>query len=165
MQWAASTADATTAHQVARLASLSDSDDPAIPAAALALARRAVELNLDDRAVAQVHLSLAMAEYRSGHYSAMNDALAIAEQATQSSAESARPFLRQSAQLYRVMSLIRQGRPDDARELLLSIQPPWKSPPADKLNPWANGADENDLLLWLAYEETQALLDPAVLQP
>jgi thiol-disulfide isomerase/thioredoxin len=56
------------------------------------------------------------------------------------------------------MSLFRQGKENEARQLALEAVSWMKPLPTDEKNPLAGKADTNDLILWLAYKEAKALL-------
>ena len=62
------------------------------------------------------------------------------------------------AAFYRAMSLFRQGKPDEARKVAIAAAAQMKPLPKDEQNPLANGADHDDLILWLAYKEAKAMI-------
>jgi hypothetical protein len=100
-----------------------------------------------------------MAEYRSGHYPAADEALVTAAK-TASATGSRRPFVEGTASFYRVMSLLKQGKQAEARELFTATEATMKPLPADEKNPLVDGrSDHDDLILWLAFKEARALLN------
>jgi hypothetical protein len=58
------------------------------------------------------------------------------------------------------MSLFRQGEAAEARQLFTETEATMKPLPADDKNPLANGADQDDMIVWLAYKEARALINP-----
>ena len=56
------------------------------------------------------------------------------------------------------MSLFRQGNENEARKLATKAAAQMKPLPKDEKNPLAGGATDDDLTLWLAYKEAQALI-------
>ncbi len=101
-------------------------------------------------------MSLGMAEYRNSQYAAADATLAAAEQTTRS------PLVENTSQLYRLMSLFKQGRQDDARKQLGEVEARMPPLPADETKPRLDGraASADELILWLAYREAKALLQP-----
>jgi tetratricopeptide (TPR) repeat protein len=148
LAFAKDTKDAMTAERAAKACSILASTDKAELEAALALARKGVQVQRNEWTL----LTLGMAEYRSG-----NDA---AEEALLASAKAApkNPIVTGIADFYRAMSLFRQGKPDEARKLALAAAAQMKPLPKDEQNPLVNGAYWDDLILWLAYKEAQALI-------
>jgi hypothetical protein len=57
------------------------------------------------------------------------------------------------------MSLYRQGREAEARALAAEAASKMKPLPADEKNPMAGGANHDDLILWMACKEAQAMLE------
>jgi hypothetical protein len=57
------------------------------------------------------------------------------------------------------MSLFRQGKKDDARKLATEAAATMKPLPADEQNPLSGDANADDLILWLAYKEAQAMIE------
>jgi hypothetical protein len=62
------------------------------------------------------------------------------------------------AAFYRAMSLFRQGKEAEARQLALAAAAQMKPLPKDEQNPLANNATHDDLILWLAYKEAEAMI-------
>ena len=94
-----------------------------------------------------------MAEYRSGHYAAADEALDAAAKAWPNNFR-----VTGIAAFYRAMSLFRQGKEDAARQLALAAAATMKPLPKDEQNPLANNATHDDLILWLAYKEAKAMI-------
>ncbi len=161
LQWAADVKTHDDAERVAKLACLRPIDDAPTQAAALILARRALELGQGNTAsLPWAYMTLGMAEYRSGNYLAADAALATAAE-TASQTRRSRPNVEGVASFYRAMSLCKQDRQTEARTLLTATEAKMKPWPADEKNPLAgsqhSGADE--LILWLACKEARALLN------
>jgi tetratricopeptide (TPR) repeat protein/tRNA A-37 threonylcarbamoyl transferase component Bud32 len=150
LAFAQDTSSVNTANRAAKVCSLLPSTDTAELEAALTLGRTAVKLgpggewNL---------LALGMAEYRSGNLAAADQALRAAVEAGPSN-----PFVTVTAPFYRAMSLFRQGKPDEARQLAIAATARMKPLPADERNPLAGNASHDDLVLWLAHKEAQAMI-------
>jgi hypothetical protein len=121
--------------------------------AALVLARRAVELGQGHRFFPYFQMALGMAEYRSGHFAAADAALTAAMQAGKDNSRIAG-----TSAFYLAMSRFRQGNKDEARKIATGTAAKMKPLPKDEKNPMAEGADVDDLILWLAYKEAKALL-------
>ena len=66
--------------------------------------------------------------------------------------------LKCTADLYRAMSLFRQGRSAEAGDAFAAAEAKMRPYPTDEQNPVADGPDQNDLIVWLAYREVKALL-------
>ena len=167
LAWAVGTASAEVAERVAKLASIRPEADAPRREAALVLARKGVELGKGMTAAPWHQLSLGMAEYRSGHYGAAAEALATAAQTASRSLGNLEPPLNQSmANFYRAMTLFHLGKSAEARALFAATEATMKPLPADEQNPFASGADHNDLLIWLACKEARELLNlPPARQP
>jgi hypothetical protein len=56
------------------------------------------------------------------------------------------------------MSLFRQGRDAEARQLAKEAAAKMTPLPKDENNPLADGAGHDDLILWLAYKEAKLLI-------
>ena len=94
-----------------------------------------------------------MAEYRSGHYAAADEALLAAAKAGPNN-----PHATGTAAFYRAMSLFRQGKEKEARQVALAAAAKMKPLPKDAQNPLANQATHDDLIVWLAYKEAKAMI-------
>ena len=150
--FAKETKQAKTAQRVARACSILPSTSKAELDAALALAHKGVELD-DGHHRKWTLLALGMAEYRSGHYAAADEALLAAAKAGPNN-----PWVPGIAAFYRAMSLSRQGKSDEARQLALGAAATMKPLPKDEQHPLADNATHDDLILWLAYKEAKALI-------
>ena len=158
LAFAKDTNDAGTAERAAKACSIRASTNKAELDAALALARKGVELEKGSEWREWRLLALGMAEYRSGNDAAANEALlaAVPRPARTTSTVTG------TSAFYRAMSLFRQGKPDEARQLTIAAAAKMKPLPKDEQNPLAgdvNAGDyEDDLILWLAYKEAKALI-------
>ena len=56
------------------------------------------------------------------------------------------------------MNMFRQGNKEDARELGIAAMVKMHSLPKDEGNPLAGSRDHDDLILWLAYKEANAMI-------
>ncbi len=152
--FAQGTRDAATAEQAAKACSIVPSTDKAELDAALALARKGVELQKGEGGREWRLLALGMAEYRSGDDAAAALALFAAAQADPND-----PRVTGTSGLYRAMSLFRQGKKDEARKLAIEAAARMKPLPKDEQNPLPDAAHPwDDLILWLAYKEAKALI-------
>jgi tetratricopeptide (TPR) repeat protein len=150
---AQNTTDPATAERVAKVCCLLPSADKAQLEAALALARKAVQLGKDSPFLPCFQMTLGMAEYRNGHFAAADAALLAAAQGGQKFAQ-----VPGTAGLYRAMSLFRQGKENEARQLAREAASQMRPLPKDEKNPLAHDASHDDLILWLAYKEAKALI-------
>ena len=137
------------AERAAKACSILPAADKADLEAAPALGRAAVQLQRNGWTL----LALGMAEYRSTNDAAAQEALLAAANANPSN-----PQVTGIAAFYRAMSLFRQGKRDEARQLALAAAAKMKPLPKDEQNPLANNPDPDDLILWLAYKEAKAML-------
>ena len=151
--FAKDTNDAGTSERAAKACSIRAFTNKAELEAAVDLARRGVELDKDSEWREWRLLALGMAEYRSGNSAAALEALLAAEKA------GAKNSLGKGiAAFYRAMSLFRQGKPDEARKVASAAAAQIKPLPKDEQNPFADGAYDDDLILWLAYKEAKAMI-------
>ena len=158
LNWAAGTNLAEAADRAARLTCLRPNPDAPQLERALTLARRAVQIGQPNEWLPWYQLSLGMAEYRTGLYPAADRTLLAVRQTDFNN-----PHLYGTAGFYRVMSLFRQGKPAEARQLFVQTEARMNPLPADEKNPLAGGAGHDDLIVWLAYKEAKALLDSSAL--
>jgi eukaryotic-like serine/threonine-protein kinase len=130
--------------------------------AALALARKAVQLGKGSQNQPWFQMALGMAEYRSGQFAEADAALIAAAKGAENN-----PHVAGTSALYRAMSLFRQGKEDEARKLATAAAAKMKPLPKDEKNPLADNANPDDLILWLAYKEAKALIqfEPAPAAP
>jgi len=143
------TNDSGTAERAAKACSIRPCADKAELEAVLALARTGVKLDRRDWTL----LSLGMAECRSGNCAAADKALLAAAEAGKNTT-----WVPGISAFYRAMSLFRLGQPDEARRLAAEAATKIRPLPADEQNPLAGGATYDDLILWLAYREANALI-------
>jgi serine/threonine-protein kinase len=137
------------AERAAKACSILPGTDKADVAAALALGRTGVRLQRNGWSL----LALGMAEYRSGNDAATQEALLAAAKA-----DPTNPQLTGIAAFYRAMSLCRQKKRAEARQLARAAAAKMKPLPKDERNALANNAYWDDLILWLAYKEAKAML-------
>jgi serine/threonine protein kinase/tetratricopeptide (TPR) repeat protein len=149
LQFGKGTSDLTTAERVAKACSLCPAADAARLAAALALARKAVELGKDHPFLPYFQLTLGMAQYRSGHFKEADATLAASVNAAKNSSTIAG-----IAGCYRAMSLYQEGQHDQARRLLTEAASIMKPLPRDEQAP----ANHDDLIQWMAYKEANTLI-------
>ena len=142
-----------TAERAAKACSILPSASKAELEAALALARKGVELDQDGKLREWTLLTLGMAEYRIGHFAAADEALVAADKAGPNN-----PHVTGISAFYRALSLFRQGKEEEARQLALAAAAKMKPLPKDEQNPLANKSTHDDLILWLAYKEAKALI-------
>ncbi len=153
LELARDTQEPTTADRAAKLCSLRPSGDKAQRDATLALARRGVELGKDHALLNYFQMSLGMAEYRSGNDRAADQALSDAM-----AGSIGHRHIDPSSAFYRAMSLFRQGKEAEARQLATEAISRMNPPPADEKNPLAGGVNADDIILWMACKEARALL-------
>jgi tetratricopeptide (TPR) repeat protein len=150
LAFASATADAATARRAAILSSIRPFTDKAELDAALGLARSAVKLEENDITL----MALGMAEYRSGNDGAAQQALLTAAAAVKNNI-----YVTGTSAFFRAMSLYRQGKPDEARQLAIAAAARMTPPlPKDENNPLAANAIPVDVILWLAYKEAKAMI-------
>jgi eukaryotic-like serine/threonine-protein kinase len=141
--------DAGPNDRAAKACSLLPSTDKAQLEAALAFARTGVEVDGSEWTL----MTLGMAEYRSGNDTAAEEALRAAMEAGPQDS-----YPTSTSAFYRAMTLLRQGKPDEAKKLATAAAAEMKPLPKDAQNPLADNANENDLILWLAYREAKQLI-------
>ena len=146
------TEDPRLADKAAKCCSLRQADSKPRETA-LVLARRAVEHGKGSQWLAYFEMALGMAEYRGGHFAEADAALTAAmnDPGKNNTVSSTSAF-------YRAMGLFRQGKTDLARELAAEAAARMKPLPVDEQKPLLGGADENDLIMWLAYKEAKAMI-------
>jgi eukaryotic-like serine/threonine-protein kinase len=146
------TQDPLLADKAAKCCSLRQGD-PKRCEAALVLARRAVEHGKGSRWLVFFKMALGMAEYRSGHFAEADTALTAA----MNDPDTNRTLSSISA-FYRAMGLFRRGKTGLARKLATEAAAKMKPLPVDEQKPLLGGADEDDLIMWLAYKEAKAMI-------
>jgi eukaryotic-like serine/threonine-protein kinase len=144
------TSDSLTADRAAKACSILPSADLAEREAAVGLGRKAVHVGPgSDWSL----LALGMAEYRSGHFLEAEAALFSVRNPPDGDVR-----LRDTLTFYRAMSLYRQGKKDEARTLAITAAARMRPLPKDENNPVTSGGDQDDLILWLAYKESKAMI-------
>jgi serine/threonine-protein kinase len=121
--------------------------------AALALARTAAKSGRQTSEAVWHLLALGMAEHRSGNFRAADETLFAAGKAGPNNR-----YVTGLSRFYRAMSLFRQGKKEEARALATVAKTTMKPLPSDDSNPLAENHDHDDLILWLAYKEANALI-------
>jgi tetratricopeptide (TPR) repeat protein len=157
LQWAEGQPRFAPKRCAAAIANLRPLADPQLEAGALTLARQAAEAAPTNSLLPWYQLTLGVAEYRSHHYP---EAQRMLSEAELSSPSAWRQELRMgTAKLFRAMMLFRQGQQAQARQLFVETEA--KMPPLPTAVQWslAEGADYDDLMLWLACKEARALLN------
>ncbi len=150
LAFANGTADWMTAQRAATLCGIGPSTDKAELEAALGLARTAVKLEKNDWTL----MTLGMVEYRSGNDDAAQEALLAAAAAGKNNI-----YVTGISAFFRAMSLYRQGKPDEARQVATAAAARMTPPlPEDENNPLAVHADASNAILWLAYKEAKAMI-------
>ncbi len=144
---------AITAERTVKACSILPSADRAEIEAAVALARRALDLGKGSKSRFHFLLALGMAEYRAGHDVAAEEALLAAPKAAPNN-----PHVTGISAFYRAMSLFRRGKKDEARTLATEAAAKMRPLPKDEQDPLVGGAYHDDLILWLAYKEAKALI-------
>jgi tetratricopeptide (TPR) repeat protein len=147
----------TNALRLARFATainLLPSPDRAQAESNLALAKKALALNLDPSRSAAYRLAVGMSEYRMQQFTAAVSTLeAIAKEFQTTSPNTL------TAGLFQCMSLVQLGRKDEARSLFQSLQSKLRPLPMDPENPLREGVREEDLTAWIASKEAASLLE------
>ncbi len=146
------TEDPTVGERAAKCCSLRQAD-PKRCEAALVLARRAVDLGKNHPLLPWFQTALGMAEYRSGHFAEADAALIAAATGGKDN-----PRVVGTSAFYRAMGLFRQGKTDLARKLATAAAAKMKPLPVDEQKPLLGGANHDDLIMWLAYKEAQAMI-------
>lgn len=157
LHWAAGTDQPAVAERIGKIASLRQQLDPKLLEAALILARRCAQLGKDEAALPWFQMTQGMAEYRSGNYLAADQVLRMAEQAPPSTYQA--NTVKRTAGFYRAMIALRQGKVTEAQQFSDVAERGMKPVPPAEAYPFANGADHDDLILWLAFKETKALME------
>jgi tetratricopeptide (TPR) repeat protein len=150
LAFARDTTDQLTARRASRVCTIVPSTDTAELEAALDLARTAVTLGRGDE---WNLLALGVAEYRSGNDVAAEKALRATADAGPNNATATG-----ISQFFLAMSLFRQGKPAEARQVAIAATVLLKPRPADEKNPLSGDTNHDDLVLWLAYKEAKAMI-------
>ena len=157
LEFSSSTFDLEMRKHIVTICCLRPARDRTGTEAALALARKMVQLEKDKPSY---RLTLGMAEYRSGHFAEADAALLGAADSAKNYRELdvTREQVEGTSAFYRAMSLFRQGKEKEARELATEAAGRMKPLPRDEKNPLAGGATPYDLILWLASKESRAMI-------
>ena len=147
--------DAEAAERAAKAYCLRPSSDANFCDERLKLAHRAADLGKTHTGPWWFRMTLGMAEYRQGNQPAADMALGEAEQTANDV-----PVVQGTARLFLAMSLFRQGKKAQARQLFDKAEAQMKPLPSNKRSPLNDGASHDDLILWLAYKEAKAMLIP-----
>jgi tetratricopeptide (TPR) repeat protein len=153
LAWAKNTTDFVTADCAAKACCLVPWNDNAQQDEVRVLARKALQLGKDTLGLPWYQNDLGMAEYRSGHFAEADAALIAAAKSAQNNWLAA-----DTSRLYRAMSLFRQGKENEARQLAIETVARMTPLPKDEKNPLADYAYHDHLILWLAYKEAKALI-------
>ena len=155
LELAKNTTDPETADRVAKACCVLPWTDQTPHEAVLALARKAVQLGRTSHHVYLPYFLMAqgMAEYRSGDWAEADAVLLAAANRAEDNF-----YVADTSALYRAMSLFRQGKEQQARQLAIEAVSRIKPLPKDEKNPLAGNANNDDLILWLAYKEAKALI-------
>ncbi|HEV3438228.1 MAG TPA: tetratricopeptide repeat protein [Gemmata sp.] len=153
LAFAAGTQDPLVADRVAKTCSLRSLSNSSRRDATLALARSAVQLGAKHQLRAYFKMAQGMAEYRVDHFAEADALLAAAITEGESD-----PYIPGTGGFYRAMSLFRQGKRDEARQLAATTAATMKPLPKDEKNPLADQGSHDDLILWLAYKEAKELI-------
>jgi eukaryotic-like serine/threonine-protein kinase len=132
--------------------------DPQLRLRALALAQQTVAGAPTNSLLAWHQLALGIAEYRSGHYPEAERALSASELGGPSMGRTESRV--GAAKFFRALILFRQGQRDAARQLLAETEAKMQPLPSAVHWALAEGADYDDLVLWLACKEARGLLSP-----
>ncbi len=148
--------DALMAESAAKAFCLAPSTNAALLAKALDLARLGVELRKGTPWLPWYELSLGLAEYRNGEYANAEQTLAVAGQTAGQYQD-----IPGTARLFRAMSLFRQGRADEARQLFSQAEAQMPPFPQDLRKPVVGGkmASHDVMICWLACREAKRLMN------
>jgi serine/threonine-protein kinase len=141
------------AERAAKACSILPSTDKEALESALALARTAEKIGRGTPERVWHLLALGMAEHRSGNYAAADEALRAADKIGPDNR-----YIAGISRFYRAMNMFRQGQKEEARELASAAKAKMQPLPKDDGNPLADDRDHDDLILWLAYKEANAML-------
>lgn len=127
--------------------------------AALALGRRAIQLDPLGNNAPWHQLAVGMAESRVGDYAAAAQSLANASEGGARSADGIwRYYIPCTAGFDRAMCLYRLGRDAEAREHFKEAAARMKPLPESTRNPLSGEYPHDDLILWLALQAATAMV-------
>lgn len=149
-QLAEGTKDGVVAERTAKICSLRPLDDRAYREATLALARNALKLLDDETGINWFRMNLGIAEYRAGHDEDATEPL-------RASLGDGNYLISVTSAFYLAMTLSRQGKDAEARQVAMEAIARMRPLPPDEQNPLV-GASHDDLILWMAYKEAKVLL-------
>ena len=154
--WAEAQPQFTFKGRAAGMVNLRSVADPRLQVTAYNLARQAVEAAPINALLVWYRLTQGVAAYRLERY---QEAERMLLQSEQDGPVLWHPAARTcTSKFFRAMMLFRQGQPDDARQLFNEAEAATPPLPADIQSSLAEGADYDDLMLWLAHREARALV-------
>jgi tetratricopeptide (TPR) repeat protein len=156
LTWAGAHPQFTVKGRAAAMVNLGPVADPQLRASAFNLARQAVEAAPNNALIVWYRLTLGVAAYRLERYPEAERMLLESEQDGPSIWHP--PARTCTSKLFRAMMLFRQDQLDAARRLFTEAEAATPPLPADVQWSLAEGADYDDLMLWLSYREARALL-------
>ncbi|MEO8352638.1 MAG: serine/threonine-protein kinase, partial [Chthoniobacteraceae bacterium] len=141
---------------------LTPSRDPAMLKRVLALAREAATNESHDFQRPWYQQTLGMAEFRAGNDEAADAAFRRAEEAAEIDnwQPKARPFVQGPARFFRAMILFRKGKRVEAETLFHETEAQMRPLPTDEAELWFDNRIQDPLIVWLAFKEAKALLEP-----
>lgn len=159
-----------TAERASKVCSVLPPADKVELDASIVLARRVLDLKQPDMIPGFAQMTLGMAEYLVGQLAKAESTLAAARDEKKGHPEIRDTwfyYVVGTSSYYRAMRLFRQGKEDEARKLATEAWAKMKPLPADELNPTADGATFDDLILLVAYKESKDLIgfDPPPAAP
>jgi hypothetical protein len=137
-QLADGTKDPLVAERTAKIGSLRSPADPADRAATLALARAAYELSRNSGDFGWFRMALGMAEYRAGHDEAAAESL-------RASLGDGNYLISVTSAFYLAMSLSRQGKDAEARQVATEAISRMRPLPTDENNPLADASSSTPI--------------------
>jgi hypothetical protein len=150
-EYASGTKIPLVAERTAKVCSIRPPEDRAYRDATLALAGAAVELGKNAAEIDWFRPTLGIAEYRAGHDE-------VAAETLQALIRDGSEPISVTSAFYLAMSLSRQGKDAEARRVATEAIAKMRPLPLDEQNPLADGANHDDLILWMAYKEASPLL-------
>ena len=150
LEFFADTTDPPTAERVAKACILSPNADPEHVNAAIELAQRSVELGQTHRFLPYFQMTLGMCYFRGGQYVAAEEVLALA-------IKRGNRHIAATSSYYLAMSMFEMGKHAEGRSLAMETALMMEPPPEDRSN-LRGMLGNDDLTLWLAYEEAKTLM-------
>ncbi len=152
LAWSAKATSPDDLEKTAKLIVLRPGNDPSQYEAALMLARRSVEIGENNPWLAYFHVTLGMAEYRSGNFAKAVEELAAGVQMGPNL-----EYLDTLGGFYQAMCLFQQNKLEEARALFDATEAKMTPFPPDprKLPP---GIRLDEIISWLACKEAAELL-------